>query len=197
MKTSILGRWFPAVLLILALPRSVMAHPGHGGHGFTAGLAHPLSGIDHLAAMIGIGIWAMQRGGRARWLIPATFVLLMALGGVIQWLGVHVPMVESGIMASVLVIGLLVTFSLKLPLTAGMGLVAVFSVCHGAAHAAEMPANAAATTYGIGFVLATSFLHATGIALAILIQRIGGVRWVRASGVAMVAASLLLFLGWL
>ena len=111
------------------------AHPGHGGD-FMAGISHPLSGADHLLAMIAVGVWAYQLGGRANWMVPASFVSLMAVAGGIGIAGIPFPMIESGIATSVLILGLLITFSVRVTPAIGACVVAMFAVFHGYAHAA-------------------------------------------------------------
>lgn len=157
----------------LLFPALAQAHPGHEGHeltwDFSAGAAHPLSGLDHLLAMVAVGLWAAQLGGRARWLVPAAFVGVMALGGALGQSGVVVvPGVEQGIAASVLVLGLLIAAAVRLPVAAGMALVGGFAVFHGFGHGAEMPATAGGLGYGAGFVAATAALHAAGLGLGLL-----------------------------
>lgn len=157
---------------VLALaPLTALAHPGHDGHDFTwdfnTGLTHPFTGWDHLLAMLAVGLWAAQLGGRARWLIPATFVAAMGAGAVLGRLGLAVPAVEQGIAASVLVLGLLIARSVRLSFATNLPLVATFAAFHGLAHAAEMPATATALGYGSGLLLATSFLHAVGLGLGL------------------------------
>lgn len=162
----------PAAAALL-FPALAHAHPGHDGHeltwDFSAGAAHPLSGLDHLLAMVAVGLWAAQLGGRARWLVPAAFVGVMALGGALGQSGVVVvPGVEQGIAASVLVLGLLIAAAVRLPVAAGMALVGGFAVFHGFVHGAEMPAAASGLSYGAGFVAATALLHTAGVGLGLL-----------------------------
>jgi urease accessory protein len=141
------------------------AHTGnHTVTGFASGLAHPLSGLDHLLAMIAVGLWAAQQGGRAMWAVPAAFVGAMMLGGGLAWAGLSLPHVETGIAASVLVLGLLIATRRQLAVTAGMAIAAGFALFHGYAHGLEMPQAASPALYALGFVLATAFLHGAGIA---------------------------------
>jgi len=132
--------------------------------GFAGGLAHPLTGLDHLLAMIAIGLWAAQQGGRALWAVPAAFVGAMLMGGGLAWAGLSLPHVETGIAASVLVLGLLIATRRQLSVTAGVAIAAVFAIFHGYAHGLEMPQTAAPVLYAMGFVLATVSLHGVGIA---------------------------------
>jgi urease accessory protein len=140
------------------------AHPGHSPTGFAGGLAHPLLGLDHLLAMIAIGLWAAQQGGRALWAVPATFVGAMALGGGLAWAGLSLPHVETGIAVSVLVLGLLIATRRQWSVTAGIAFAAGFAIFHGYAHGLEMPLAASPALYGLGFMLATLGLHGLGIA---------------------------------
>lgn len=151
-------------LALLTACGTAAAHPGHG-MSYMAGLAHPLSGADHLLAMLAVGLWASQLGGRAKWLVPTSFVAVMAIAGAVGMAGIVLPTVESGIAVSVFVLGLLVAVTAKLPLAASSALVALFAAFHGYAHGAEMPAAGSAWGYGLGFVLSTAALHATGLVL--------------------------------
>jgi len=173
MKTS--GKLFLAAIATLALPLLAHAHPGHDGHDLTwsfgTGFGHPLSGWDHLLAMLAVGIWAARLGGRARWLVPAAFVSTMIMGAVFAQSGLALPGIEQGIAASLLILGLFITFAVQLPVTLGMGLVAFFALFHGWAHGAEMPVTNRGFSYGAGFVIATTLLHAAGLGLGITLQK--------------------------
>jgi urease accessory protein len=156
------------------VPTAALAHAGIGdGHGFVHGFAHPLGGLDHILAMVTVGIFAWQLGGRALWLVPASFVLAMAAGGALGIAGMPVPFVELGIAASVIVLGAIVALGANVPLAVAMGLAALFAIFHGHAHGTEMPQDAAGTVYAAGFMMATALLHAGGIALGFAIGRIG------------------------
>jgi len=182
--------------ILLALPALAQAHPGHDGHeltwDFSGGFAHPFSGWDHLLAMIAVGLWAAQLGGRARWLVPAAFVSVMTLGAMLGHTGVIFLGVEQGIAASVLVLGLLVAAAVRLPIAAGVALVGVFAIFHGFAHGAEMPATAGALRYGAGFVVATALLHAAGVGLGVLAARTSA-NATRYAGWAIAASGVLMF----
>ena len=161
-----------AILLTL-VPTAAFAHTGAGyAHGFADGLVHPLGGLDHILAMVTVGVLAWQLGGRAIWLLPASFLALMVVGGVLALAGGSLPWVEVGIAASVIVFGIMITLGTKAPLALAMGIVGLFAVFHGHAHGTEMPITASGAAYGLGFVLATALLHAAGIALGYLIGRI-------------------------
>ena len=155
------------------IPTAAFAHPGIGdAHGFVAGFAHPLGGLDHILAMVTVGIFAWQLGGRALWLVPATFVLAMAAGGALGMAGVPVPFVELGIAISVIVLGAIVAFARKAPVAIAVGIVGLFAIFHGHAHGTEMPLDATSGAYAAGFMLATALLHVAGIALGFAIGRI-------------------------
>jgi urease accessory protein len=161
-----------AIIIAMLVPTAAFAHPGGGDtHGFVHGFAHPFGGLDHVLAMITVGLFAYQLGGRALWLVPASFVLAMMAGGALGLAGIPVPFVEAGIAASVLVLGAIVAFGLQAPVAVAMALVAAFAVFHGHAHGAEMPADMAIAPYATGFVLATALLHAGGVTLGLLIGR--------------------------
>lgn len=165
-----------ALAALLAFsPSLAFAHPGHGeAVGFSHGFLHPIGGLDHVLAMVAVGIFAANLGGRALWAVPATFVALMAVGGALGMYGVAVPFVEIGIAASVIVLGGAVALGWKnWPLGAAMALVGFFAVFHGHAHGAEMPADASALTYAAGFMLATALLHVAGIGAGIAIGKAG------------------------
>lgn len=152
------------------------------------GLAHPFSGLDHILAMVAVGLWAAQLGGRALWLVPLTFVLTMAAGGVLGFLGLPLPYVELGIAGSVLILGILVALASRLPLAASMMLVGIFALFHGYAHGAEMAINASALGYSLGFMLATATLHASGIGIALAARQGWPAQLLRAGG-AVIAVS--------
>jgi urease accessory protein len=148
------------------------AHPGHiETSSFAAGIAHPLSGLDHIAVMIAVGLWAALKGGRALWVWPAAFVGVMLVGGALGMAQVMLPFVEPGILASVLVLGLLVTLAVDLPVVTGAVIVGVFALFHGHAHGSEIAENVSGFEYMAGFALATATLHLTGIAFAQLMAK--------------------------
>jgi len=179
------------VSVFALLPTLAQAHPGHGS-GISAGLAHPLTGLDHLLAMVAVGMWAFQLGGRARWAVPATFMGLMTAGSALGMLGITLPAVELVIFASVVMLGLLVACAAKLRLEACMAAVGFFALFHGLAHGAEIPATANGFTYTAGFVAATALLHGLGFALAAGMKRFAEAGWVRAAGGAIAFAGMML-----
>ncbi|HUW29567.1 MAG TPA: HupE/UreJ family protein [Sulfuriferula sp.] len=181
-----------SVLILLSAPASAHLLGMHGA-GLDAGVIHPFTGIDHLLAMLAVGMWAAQQGGRAQWSIPLAFVAMMTLGGILALTGVHLPMVETGIATSVLVLGLLVTFCARLPLAAGATLVGIFALFHGHAHGAELPLAASPVEYALGFILATAALHGIGIALGNYMKN-GSLPLLQLSGAAVAATGVWLML---
>lgn len=186
--------WKMLVAAALAVPALAQAHTGvDSASGLHHGLLHPFAGADHLLAMVAVGLWASQLGGRARWLVPTSFVGMMAAGAALALAGIAFPFVEQGIVLSVFALGLLIAAAARLPLAACMGLVGTFALFHGAAHGAEMPLAASGLAYGIGFTAATAALHASGIGMAGLLRRTKG-EMVRLAGAAVAGAGALLAL---
>ncbi|ALU91829.1 urease accessory UreJ transmembrane protein [Herbaspirillum rubrisubalbicans M1] len=188
------------VLAITVLATGVaLAHPGHpdstmnGSASMAAGFAHPFSGIDHLLAMLAVGVWAAQNKQRALWVLPLAFPLMMVAGALLAFSGVQVPGVETGIAASVAVLGLLIAFAVRMPLWGSTLVVSLFAMFHGYAHGVELPHGSSAALYGTGFIVATALLHAAGLGIGLVagqkmadrVVRIGGV------GIAAVGAYLL------
>ncbi len=160
------SRFLTFILLILA-SGAAWAHPGHDTSGLASGLAHPFQGMDHLLAMMAVGLWAAQGGGRKIWLLPAAFMSMLAMGAAaaMQWQTL-LP-VETGIALSVLALGLLVALSLQLPVIFSVVLAALFGLFHGYAHGLELPSSAAPIEYALGFLIATAALHGSGIAVGV------------------------------
>lgn len=165
------------------------AHAGHGvGGGFGAGLLHPILGLDHVAAMVAVGIWGAFLGKKAVWLLPVVFPVIMAFGAFLGIAGVGLPGIEIGIASSALVLGLLILFAVKAPLWLAGILVGIFAIFHGYAHGAELPHTASAFAFGSGFVIATGLLHLGGIAIGLLIKLPKGTLVVRATGLLIAVA---------
>ncbi|KPF72918.1 hypothetical protein IP69_01060 [Bosea sp. AAP35] len=155
------------VLVMAALAGPALAHTGVGAvHGFESGLMHPLFGLDHVLAMVAVGLWAGLTGGRARLAYPLAFVGMMILAGLWGMSGALLPGVEIGIAVSVIVLGLAIALKATPPLAAGAAACAIFAIFHGHAHGAELPDGASGMSYAIGFVLATLALHGAGLGLA-------------------------------
>jgi urease accessory protein len=181
-----------ALALLIFLPNLASAHilPGTS-HGFQDGLLHPLTGWDHLLAMIAVGLWAAQQRGRAMWLIPLSFVGMMLLGGILGLVGVTMPGAELAIAISVLALGGLVATATRFTPSLSMCVVGIFALFHGYAHGHEMPASASAISFSVGFVAATALLHGLGIVAGLGLQNQPRVlRW---AGAAIAASSLCLF----
>ena len=176
--------WWPLALWTLLMPGTALAHVGQGdvSGGFVAGFEHPISGLDHVVAMVAVGIWGAQLGAPAIWVLPVTFPLVMAFGGVLGALGVPIPGVEVGIAISAIGLGAMVVLAARPPLWVAGLMVAVFAICHGYAHGAELPASADPIAYSVGFVLATGTLHLIGIALGVAKRWQGGAQMLRAAG---------------
>jgi len=176
------------------LPTAALAHPGLGpATGLAHGFAHPISGLDHILAMVMVGLLAYELGGRALWLVPTTFVFVMAMGGALGMAGIDVPLVEVGIALSVIVLGAIVALGIKAPTAAAVAIVGLFAIFHGHAHGAEMPEDAGGMAYAAGFLLATAVLHATGIVLGFLVGRAGeryGAVLVRSAGALVALAGI-------
>ncbi|MBS7542258.1 HupE/UreJ family protein [Ancylobacter oerskovii] len=160
------------------VPALAFAHPGHGeAAGLVHGFLHPIGGLDHVLAMVAVGIFAAQLGGRAIWAVPATFVALMAAGGALGMWGVDLPFVELGIVGSIVALGLVVALGWKnAPLGAAMALVGFFAVFHGHAHGTEMPTDASGLAYAAGFLAATTVLHLAGIGIGLALGKLGETR---------------------
>jgi urease accessory protein len=171
-----------------------LAHPGHEtAGGLLSGWIHPFSGLDHLLAMIAVGLLAGHRGGRSLWMLPATFLACMIAGGLLFFVGVPVPFVQSGILTSVLVLGVCVAMVTNVPPSALVVLPGLFAVCHGYAHVAEMSAGSSPLLYAAGFVLATLSLHLTGIGIGWTARKLAPPAVFRYAGFAIAACGALMF----
>jgi urease accessory protein len=188
-------------LLFVALPTAAFAHTGHGDtSGFLHGFMHPVGGLDHVLAMVAVGVFAFVLGGRALWLVPLSFVAMMAVGFLLGVGGVNVPFVELGIGLSAVVIGAVAAWGRPMPVAAAMALVGAFAIFHGHAHGAEMPADASGLEFALGFMAATALLHLAGIAGALGVARLAG-RFGRpiaqAAGAAFALGGVGVLAGWL
>jgi urease accessory protein len=181
-----LPAWSGLLLLVLwLLPSAASAHQETGTvWGFSSGFIHPLTGLDHITAMVAVGLWGAFLGAPAMWVLPVVFPLVMAFGGAVGVLGVPLPGVETGIALSSVILGIVVAFAVRPPLWVAALIVGSFAIFHGHAHGAEMPKAANAMTYAVGFVIATGLLHLSGIALGLLVRWSWGKKLVRLGGVA-------------
>ena len=183
-------------LLMLSVCVSVHAHTGEStANGFLAGVLHPLTGFDHLLAMVAVGIWGATLGLPLVWALPVAFPMLMVIGGVLGITGVPLPFIESGIAVSVVVLGLSIAVAWRAPVPVALAIVAAFGVFHGYAHGAELPKSASPAAYVAGFVLCTGALHLTGIAIGTLKRLPHGALALRASGGLIAMAGVWIFAG--
>ena len=160
------------VIFFVFAPAAGLAHPGHDGAGGLAhGFVHPLTGIDHVLAMIAVGVLAAQYGGRALWLVPMSFLVAMAAAGAIGMAGIPVQIVEAGIGLSVVVLGLMIAFQIRPPTLVAMVVVGFFALFHGYAHGSEMLGGLAGLSFAAGFIGATALLLGAGVGLGLLLQR--------------------------
>lgn len=150
------------IALLFVFPQPASAHL-IGGNGIVSGLTHPLFGLDHLLAMVAVGIISVQIGGKAIWQVPTAFVLFMIVGGVFGISGMAMPFTETGIALSVLLLGAAIALSRKIALSFAVLSVALFAVFHGHAHGEEMPIIAHPALYALGFVASTTLLHISGV----------------------------------
>jgi urease accessory protein len=161
--------------------------------GFMAGYLHPLTGLDHLLAMVAVGIWGATLGAPLIWALPVAFPFMMVVGGVLAIFGVPLPYVELGVALSVLVLGTAIALRWKAPLPAAVAIVAFFGLLHGYAHGSELPGSAAPAAYAAGFVISTGLLHLAGIALGNVKKVLHGEKLLQAAGalIALVGAWLI------
>ena len=180
-----------ALLWVLLWPVAAFAHiqAGEAG-GFVSGLSHPVSGWDHILAMVAVGLWGAQLGMPAIWVLPVAFPMMMAFGGMLGLMGTPLPGVEIGIAVSGVVLGALVLGAVRMPLAAAVSVVAFFAVFHGHAHGTELQAGQNALLYSLGFVIATGLLHATGIAIGLLQHWSPGRMLLRGAGGVVLAGGL-------
>ena len=162
-----------AFMLALLSMAPAEAHTGQGAlGGFQSGFAHPVFGLDHLLAMLAVGIWGAQMGGRRVWTLPVTFPLIMALGGIAGMAGLYLPQVELGIALSVLVLGLAIAIAWRPFEWVALILIAIFAVFHGYAHGIELPNAADPAAYSAGFVIATGAIHIIGIGIGLVLSKL-------------------------
>lgn len=183
--------------LITAIP--LVPFHDYGGGGILSGFLHPLLGLDHLLAMLAVGILSAQIGGRALWTVPATFVGTMAVGALLGIAGIEVPFVEYGITFSVLILGIAILFGNRIPEWAALVAVAFFALFHGNAHGAEIPevtnTIGLLIAYILGFLVATAGLHVVGALIGILVSRLDrGELLMRVGGLAVALAGVFLIL---
>jgi len=188
--------WFFALLLCFAAEAPAAAHTGGGTGGFAGGFAHPLFGLDHVVAMVAVGLWGAFLGAPAIMLLPVIFPLVMAMGGVLGILGVPLHGTEIGIAISAIVLGLMVALAARPPLWVAAVLVGAFAIFHGYAHGVELPAGVDAVAFSAGFVIATGLLHLAGIAFGLTVRWPVGRVAVRGAGAMIACAGAVFLTGW-
>jgi urease accessory protein len=167
----------------------LLAHiQGDEATGLLSGLQHPVSGLDHVLAMVAVGLWGAQLGAPAIWLLPVTFPMVMAFGGMLGLIGFSLPGIEVGIAVSAIILGVMVGLEAKPPLWVAAVAVGFFAIFHGHAHGAELPPGADALLYSIGFVIATGCLHAAGIGIGLIHRWPAGKVALRLTGLAVAMA---------
>jgi urease accessory protein len=176
-------QWSALVVTILALAHPAQAHVDKNeAMGFLSGLHHPISGLDHVLAMIAVGLWGAQLGSPAVWILPVTFPMVMAFGGMLGLLGVPLPGIEVGIAASAIMLGIVVMWELKPHLAIAAVLIAFFAIFHGYAHGTELPPGENGLLYSMGFVIATGCLHLIGVSIGLVHRWAWGQRLLRLTG---------------
>ena len=177
------------ILGIVLLPNYAWAHVGSGeAGGFLTGMQHPVSGLDHVIAMLAVGLWGAQLGAPAIWILPVVFPMMMAMGGTLGLMGIPLPGVEVGIAVSAVVLGFMVLKEARLKIQLAMVIVAFFAVFHGHAHGTELPAGQSGLLYSIGFVAATGLLHGAGISIGLIHRWQAGRLALRGAGSIVCAA---------
>lgn len=189
---------FVLAATMIAVASQAQAHIGAGvAGGFGSGFFHPITGWDHVVAMVAVGLWGAFLGQPAIWLLPVTFPLIMCVGAAFGVMGIQIPYTETGIALSGIVLGLAVLFGIRAPLWLAMVIISVFAICHGWAHGTELPEAANPFSFALGFVLATGMLHLFGIMLGFLTLVPKGQYIVRTAGAAIAAVGTGFLLGYL
>lgn len=184
------------LLFVLVLSSAASAHTGHGGHGATDGLLHPLQGLDHLLAMVAVGVWAaMDKSGRRVWLLPAAFVSMLLVGLAVGRMAGEFAATEWIVAASVIAVGVLIATRTALPTTLAGIIAGAFALFHGTAHGAEIPTDASAWQFAAGMVIATAALHIAGVAIGLGLRNTRRSTWLRLSGAGVACCGLLIALG--
>ena len=171
------------LILIVLWPASAFAHVAQGeAYGLLTGFLHPLSGPDHMLAMVAVGLWGAQLGAPAIWVLPVAFPLVMAMGAMLGFVGMAIPGIEYGIAASAILLGGAVAFEVRPPIVVAGLLIGVFAIFHGHAHGTELPPGQSALHFSMGFVIATGCLHALGIGVGTVHRWTWGQKLLRAAG---------------
>jgi urease accessory protein len=186
-----MSRLIPLFSVLLLLSSAADAHVTGGlAGGFTSGLLHPVLGLDHVVAMVGVGLWGAFLGYPAIWILPVVFPLVMTFGGAMGIMGVPMFAIEPGIALSAVVLGLMVAFAVRAPIWIAAVIVGFFAIFHGYAHGAELPEAANPLAFSLGFVISTGLLHLAGIAMGTLTRWKNGLRVVRSGGAVITAVGL-------
>ena len=184
-------------LIFIGSAFSIMAHPAHFhgdlGSAAEAGFLHPFTGLDHLLVMVAVGLWAVQIGGRALWLLPCSFVGAMLLGGILGLSGYHLTVIDSGILASIVLLGAALGMAWRPPVWSAALFVGAAGLCHGYAHGSEISAGLIPAVFFVGMVSATSLLHAMGVAGGLVFQRNRFLLATRIAGVILLSFALYAF----
>lgn len=185
------------ILFFLSLSSSVFAHADATSlqGGFISGFMHPLTGLDHIVAMVAVGLWGVFLGKPAIWVLPIVFPLVMAFGGALGVIGIDIPAIETGIALSGIVLGLAVAFAVKPPLWVAAIIVGAFAIFHGHAHGTELPNATSPLVFSVGFVTATGLLHLAGIAFGELARWSWGEKVVRIAGIGIAGVGSAFLLG--
>lgn len=190
-KRHIQAKWIALLFALTFWTQSAFAHPVKGeAIGFLTGFLHPISGLDHVVAMIAVGLWGAQLGAPAIWLLPVAFPIVMAFGGMLGLMGVPLPGTEIGIAASAIMLGTVVMLEVRPPLVVAAVVVSFFAIFHGHAHGSELPAGQSALLFSIGFVIATGCLHGVGISIGLIHKWPWGQRALRMAGGGVATAGL-------
>ncbi len=183
LRRILTSRWAPLVFAMAFWAQSAEAHINKGeAIGFLSGVRHPISGLDHVLAMIAVGLWGAQLGAPAIWVLPVAFPMVMAFGGMMGLLGIPLPGIEFGIAASMILLGAAVMFELRPPLALAAVLVGFFAIFHGHAHGTELPPGQSGLLYSMGFVIATGCLHGVGISIGLVHRWTWGQMFLRFAG---------------
>jgi len=178
-----LFRTIALTVFVFLCAQTAFAHPQKGeAVGFLTGFRHPISGLDHVLAMVAVGLWGAQLGAPAIWVLPVAFPMVMAFGGMLGLMGVPLPGTEYGIALSAILLGAVVLFEVRPPLGIAAALVGVFAIFHGHAHGTELPPGQSALLYSMGFVIATGCLHALGIGIGTVHRWSWGQKMLRVAG---------------
>jgi len=188
---QIVARWSGVLAVVLFWTGNAFAHVQKGeAAGFLSGLKHPISGLDHVLAMVAVGLWGAQLGAPAIWLLPVAFPMVMAFGGMLGLMGVPLPGIEYGIAASAILLGAAVMFEIRPPLAVAAAIVGIFAIFHGHAHGTELPPGQSGLLYSMGFVIATGCLHGVGITIGTVHRWGWGQKFLRLAGAVVVAGGM-------